>query len=93
MSYKSQTAHTAAQRKPPKTLDKRRNTLPQVEPSRLPSKMICAPYNGTRRKLILAFDIGTTFSGISYRYQSRWQTIILLMLHVLAFSILVKCRK
>ncbi|KIJ93867.1 hypothetical protein K443DRAFT_134933 [Laccaria amethystina LaAM-08-1] len=28
--------------------------------------MICAPYNGPGRKLILAFDIGTTFSGISY---------------------------
>jgi hypothetical protein len=27
-----------------------------------------AAYVGTRRKLILAFDIGTTFSGISYRY-------------------------
>ncbi|KAF9526169.1 hypothetical protein CPB83DRAFT_908573 [Crepidotus variabilis] len=24
------------------------------------------PYGGTRRKLILAFDVGTTFSGISY---------------------------
>ena len=26
------------------------------------------PYVGTGRKLVLAFDIGTTFSGISYRY-------------------------
>ncbi|KAF9526170.1 hypothetical protein CPB83DRAFT_837537 [Crepidotus variabilis] len=25
-----------------------------------------APYAGTRRKLVLAFDVGTTFSGISY---------------------------
>ncbi|KAF8161589.1 hypothetical protein B0H34DRAFT_385803 [Crassisporium funariophilum] len=24
------------------------------------------PYKGTRRKLVLAFDVGTTFSGISY---------------------------
>ncbi|RXW14414.1 hypothetical protein EST38_g11441 [Candolleomyces aberdarensis] len=24
------------------------------------------PYNGTRRKLVLAFDVGTTYSGISY---------------------------
>lgn len=24
------------------------------------------PYHGTHRKLVLAFDIGTTFSGISY---------------------------
>ncbi len=25
-------------------------------------------YNGSRRKLAIAFDLGTTFSGISYRY-------------------------
>ncbi|KAJ3514768.1 hypothetical protein NLJ89_g2174 [Agrocybe chaxingu] len=25
-----------------------------------------APYSGTQRKLVLAFDVGTTFSGISY---------------------------
>jgi hypothetical protein len=25
-----------------------------------------SPYNGTERKLVLAFDIGTTFSGIAY---------------------------
>ena len=25
------------------------------------------PYNGLHRKLVLAFDVGTTFSGISYR--------------------------
>lgn len=24
------------------------------------------PYAGTERKLVLAFDVGTTFSGISY---------------------------
>jgi hypothetical protein len=24
------------------------------------------PYNGTRSKLVLAFDVGTTYSGISY---------------------------
>ena len=24
------------------------------------------PYAGTERKLVLAFDIGTTFSGVSY---------------------------
>jgi len=24
-------------------------------------------YSGTRRKLVLAFDVGTTYSGISYR--------------------------
>jgi molecular chaperone DnaK (HSP70) len=24
------------------------------------------PYHGTRRKLVLAFDVGTTYSGISY---------------------------
>jgi len=26
-----------------------------------------APYAGTRRKLAIAFDVGTTYSGISYR--------------------------
>ena len=25
-------------------------------------------YQGTKRKLILSFDVGTTYSGISYRY-------------------------
>jgi hypothetical protein len=25
-------------------------------------------YSGTRRKLVLAFDVGTTYSGVSYRY-------------------------
>jgi hypothetical protein len=25
-------------------------------------------YRGLRRKLVLAFDLGTTYSGISYRY-------------------------
>ena len=25
------------------------------------------PYSGSRRKLVLAFDVGTTYSGISYR--------------------------
>ncbi|KAF9025399.1 hypothetical protein BDZ89DRAFT_1182812 [Hymenopellis radicata] len=24
------------------------------------------PYNGTRRKLVIAFDIGTTYSGVSF---------------------------
>jgi hypothetical protein len=26
------------------------------------------PFNGRSRKLVLAFDVGTTYSGISYRY-------------------------
>lgn len=30
-----------------------------------------SPHNGTYRKLVLAFDIGTTYSGISYRWVSR----------------------
>jgi len=25
-----------------------------------------SPYKGTSRKLVLAFDIGTTYSGVSY---------------------------
>ena len=25
-------------------------------------------FNGRKRKLVLAFDVGTTYSGISYRY-------------------------
>ena len=25
-------------------------------------------YRGLRRKIVLAFDLGTTYSGISYRY-------------------------
>ena len=25
-----------------------------------------SPYNGTSRKLLLAFDIGTTYSGVCY---------------------------
>ena len=28
--------------------------------------MIRSPYNGTDRKLVLAFDIGTTYSGAAY---------------------------
>ena len=28
-------------------------------------------YRGARRKLVLAFDVGTTYSGISYRYQAH----------------------
>lgn len=24
------------------------------------------PYHGTKRRLVLAFDLGTTFSGVSY---------------------------
>lgn len=27
-----------------------------------------ATYRGSRRKIVLAFDLGTTYSGISYRY-------------------------
>ena len=30
------------------------------------SPMTRAPYTGTSRKLVLAFDIGTTFSGAAY---------------------------
>lgn len=26
------------------------------------------PYNGDRRALVLAFDVGTTFSGVSYAF-------------------------
>lgn len=29
-----------------------------------------SPYTGACRKLVLAFDVGTTYSGISYRYSS-----------------------
>lgn len=28
-------------------------------------------YDGPRRKLILAFDVGTTYSGVSYTYVQR----------------------
>jgi len=27
-----------------------------------------SPYKGTSRKLVLAFDIGTTYSGVSYAF-------------------------
>ena len=27
-----------------------------------------SPYNGTTRKLLLAFDIGTTYSGVCYAF-------------------------
>ena len=27
-----------------------------------------APYPGTSRKLVLAFDVGTTFSGVAYAF-------------------------
>lgn len=30
--------------------------------------MARAPYNGTSRKLVLAFDIGTTYSGVAYAF-------------------------
>ncbi|KAJ3494374.1 hypothetical protein NLJ89_g10822 [Agrocybe chaxingu] len=36
--------------------------MPPLPPSTRP------PYKGTRRKLVLAFDVGTTYSGISYRF-------------------------
>ncbi len=28
--------------------------------------MATKPYNGFQRKLVIAFDVGTTFSGVSY---------------------------
>jgi hypothetical protein len=28
-------------------------------------------YRGQKRKLVLAFDVGTTFSGISYRFETN----------------------
>jgi hypothetical protein len=40
------------------------NLRPQAPRIMLSSK---GPYNGSRRKLVLALDLGTTFSGISYR--------------------------
>ena len=30
--------------------------------------MTRTPYNGTSRKLVLAFDIGTTYSGATYAF-------------------------
>ena len=30
--------------------------------------MTRTPYNGTSRKLVLAFDIGTTYSGAAYAF-------------------------
>ena len=36
------------------------------------------PYAGTRRKLVLAFDVGTTYSGISYRCEAMY---VVLMVH------------
>ncbi|KAH0588423.1 hypothetical protein H2248_004272 [Termitomyces sp. 'cryptogamus'] len=30
-----------------------------------------SPYRGTFRKLVLAFDVGTTYSGISYRFPAQ----------------------
>ena len=32
-------------------------------------------YRGPRRKLVLAFDVGTTYSGISYRQESFFQEL------------------
>ncbi|KAK2462914.1 hypothetical protein APHAL10511_005112 [Amanita phalloides] len=32
------------------------------------------PYAGTRRKLVIAFDVGTTFSGASYAILEPGQT-------------------
>ncbi len=37
-------------------------------PFQMPSRPARSPYSGSRRKLVLAFDVGTTYSGISYRY-------------------------
>ncbi|KAF9529790.1 hypothetical protein CPB83DRAFT_868945 [Crepidotus variabilis] len=37
----------------------------RASPSGSPNPRV--PYPGTRRKLIVAFDLGTTFSGVSYR--------------------------
>jgi len=33
--------------------------------------MFRLPFHGRNRKLVLAFDVGTTYSGISYRYVNR----------------------
>ena len=33
------------------------------------------PYKGSRRRLVMAFDVGTTFSGISYRYIGQFPTL------------------
>ena len=46
------------------------------------------PYTGTRRKLVIAFDIGTTFSGVSYWYAMLNTTIIHVHSHLWIFSIL-----
>lgn len=51
------------------------------------------PYRETRRKLLFAFDVGTTFSGVSYRYDVIWHWIncgYLIMFLLLAFWILDK---
>jgi len=34
------------------------------------------PYKGYRRRLVMAFDVGTTFSGISYRYIGRFPSLL-----------------
>ena len=37
-----------------------------------------SPYTGPRRKLVLAFDVGTTYSGVSYRYEPSIRRLILI---------------
>ena len=42
---------------------------PSSNPSFLAAMTITrSPYNGTSRKLLLAFDIGTTYSGVCYAF-------------------------
>jgi len=48
------------------------------------SRNLKAYYSGSRRKIVLAFDVGTTYSGISYRQDLlfiHWPVVLMNFQH------------
>ena len=45
-------------------------------------------YRGARRKLVLAFDVGTTYSGISYRYILHCHAVYKVVIQVVMLALI-----
>ena len=45
-------------------------------------------YRGARRKLVLAFDVGTTYSSISYRYILHFHAVYKVVIQVLMLALI-----
>lgn len=46
-------------------------------------------YRSARRKLVLAFDVGTTYSGISYRYILHCRAVNRVVIQLLMLALIV----